>query len=76
MAFTTWAALRTAIKDAIADHVAGDACTGSYSIAGRSLTYRSFEELVELLEKTYSLESLEGSGDRNQMTSFGRHRRF
>jgi hypothetical protein len=76
MAFTTWAALRTAIKDAIADHVAGDACTGSYSIGNRSLTYRSFEELVELLEKTYSLESLEGSGDRNQMTSFGRHRRF
>ena len=76
MAFTTWAALRTAIKDAIADHVAGDACTGSYSIGNRSLTYRSFEELVELLEKTYTLENLESSGARSQMVSVGRHGGF
>jgi len=76
MAFSTWAALRTAIKDAIADHVAGNACTGSYSKGGRSLTYRTYEELIGLLEKTYILESLESSGDRDRITSFGRHRRF
>lgn len=76
MAFTTWTALRTSIKDAIADHMAGAPCTGSYSIGNRSLTYRSFDELVDLLERTYILESLELSGDRSRMVSFGRHRRF
>jgi len=76
MAFSTWTALRTAIKDAIANQVAGDPCTGSYSIGNRSLTYRSFEELVDLLEKTYILENLESSGDRSRITSFGRHRGF
>ena len=76
MAFSTWAALRTAIKDAIADSVAGTPMSGSYSIGNRSLTYRSYEELVELLEKTYILESLESSGDRKQIVSYGRHGRF
>ena len=76
MAFTTWDALRTAIKDAIANHVAGTPCTGSYSIGNRSISYRSFEELVGLLEKTYTLQSLESSGDRSQMVSFGRMRGF
>lgn len=76
MAFTTWTALRTAIKDAIADHVAGAPCTGSYSIGNRSMSYKSFDELCELLEKTYALESIESRGDRTQMVSYGRHRRF
>jgi len=76
MAFTTWTALRTAIKDAIADHIAGSPCTGSYTKGTRTITYRSFDELVGLLEKTYQLEALESSGDRSQMVSFGRHRRF
>lgn len=74
--FTTWTALRTAIKNAIADNVAGSPCTGSYSKGGRSLTYRSFDELIGLLEKTYVLEGLESSGDRSTMVSFGRFRRF
>lgn len=76
MAFSTWAALRTAIKDAIADHVAGTPCTGSYSIGNRSISYRSFDELCQLLERTYTLESIESRGDRTQMVSYGRHRRF
>ena len=76
MPFTSWGDLRTSIKDALADHVAGNPCTGSYSIGNRSLTYRSFEELVDLLEKTYILESLESSGDRTQMVSYGRHGGF
>ena len=74
--FTTWLALRTAIKNAIADYVAGSPCTGAYSKGGRSLTFRSFDELIGLLEKTYQLESLENSGDRDRMVSFGRPRRF
>ena len=74
--FTTWTALRTAIKNAIADHVAGSPCTGAYTKGSRSLTYRSFDELIGLLEKTYQLEALENSGDRSRMVSFGRYKRF
>jgi hypothetical protein len=76
MAFSTWTALRTAIKDAIANHVAGSPCVGSYSIGDRNLHYRSFEELVGLLEKTYTLEALEAGGDPSRRVSYGRHRRF
>lgn len=76
MAFTTWSALRAAIKDAIADHVAGTPCTGEYSIGNRRLRYRTFDELCGLLEKTYKLEGLENTGSRQTRTSYGRYRRF
>ena len=76
MAFTSWTALRTAIKDAIADHVTGSACTGEYSISGRSIKYRSYNELIALYEKTYVLESMESPGSVGSRVSYGRHRRF
>jgi len=76
MAFTTWAALRTAIKDAIADHIAGTPCTGEYAIGNRRLRYRTFDELIGLLEKTYQIEALESSGDPDSMVSYGSYRRF
>ena len=68
--FTTWGALRTAIKDAIANQVAGAPCTGSYSIAGRVMTYRSFDELVDLYKKTFVLESLD-SPDQQADVAYG-----
>jgi len=73
--FTTWEALRTAIKDAIANHVAGAPCVGEYAIGSRRLTYRSYEELCKLYEKTFYLEGLENTGSRPR-ASFGRYRRF
>jgi len=76
MAFSTWAALRTGIKDAIADHIAGTPCTGEYAIGNRRLRYRTFDELIGLLEKTYALEALESSGDPASMVSYGSYRRF
>jgi len=76
MAFSTWAALRTAIKDAIADHVAGSPCVGEYQMGNRRLKYRTFDELCDLLTKTYRLESLETAGDPSTRVSYGRHRRF
>ena len=76
MAFTTWTALRTAIKDAIANHVAGAPCVGSYDIGQRSIKYRSFDELVALYSKTYVLESMETAGTPATRVSYGRHRRF
>lgn len=76
MAFSTWTALRTAIKDAIADHVAGSPCTGEYSIGGRTLKYRSYQDLIELYRKTYVLEAMETPGTVSTRVSYGRHRRF
>lgn len=76
MAFTTWTALRTAIKDAIADHVSGTPCTGEYSIGDRRLKYRTFGELIDLIEKTYQLEALESAGEPSNMVSYGRPRKF
>lgn len=76
MAFTTWTALRTAIKDAIADHVAGTPCTGEYAIGNRRLRYRTFDELINLLQKTYELEAIENAGEPSSMVSYSRYRRF
>ena len=76
MAFSSWTALRTAIKDAIADHIAGDPCVGEFSKGRITLRFRTFQELTELYEKTYQLEALESAGDRSVMVSYGRHRRF
>jgi hypothetical protein len=76
MAFTTWTALRTAIKDAIADQVAGAPCAGEYQIRGRKLVYRSYQELIDLLHKTYDLEALESAGETSTTISYGRPRRF
>lgn len=76
MSFTSWTALRTAIKDAIADHVAGAACTGSYNIAGRHITYRTYDELCGLYEKTFVLENMENPGSVASRVSYGRYRRL
>lgn len=74
--FSTWAALRTAIKDAIANHVANTPLVGSYAIMGYDLKYRSYEELIDLFQKTFILEQLESAGDQTQMTSYAKPRRF
>jgi len=74
--FSTWAALRTAIKDAIANHVANTPLVGSYAIMGYDLKYRNYDELIGLLQKTYELEALESIGDQTLMTSYARPRRF
>ncbi|MCK4718243.1 MAG: hypothetical protein KAT70_06195 [Thermoplasmata archaeon] len=76
MAFTTWAALRTAIKDEIADHIAGDPWVGEFRKGERFLRYNSYEELTGLLEKTYRLENLETAGNPANQRSFGGFRRF
>ena len=76
MAFTTYDEFRTAIKDAMRAKLTDSPFVSSYSIAGRSLASYSYEELSKLLKDSYEFEALESSGDRNQITSFGRHRRF
>ena len=72
MAFTSWEALKTAILDAIADHVAGKPCTGEYEIDGQRMKYRSFDELQRL----YDFALTQASRASRPRPSFGRYRRF
>jgi len=74
--FSTWAALRTAIKDAIANHVANTPLVGSYAIMGYDLKYRTYDELLNLYQKTFDLEAMESTGDQTTMVSYARPRRF
>uniref|UniRef100_A0A6M3K1Y3 Uncharacterized protein n=1 Tax=viral metagenome TaxID=1070528 RepID=A0A6M3K1Y3_9ZZZZ len=72
--FTTWTALRTAVLDAIADYVAGAPLTGEYTIMGRTMKYRSIEELQRLYEfadKMMQSENITASS----RVSHGRFRR-
>lgn len=46
MAFTTWAALKTAILNAIAD---GSVLTSSYTINGRTINFRALKEATDFL---------------------------
>jgi hypothetical protein len=46
MAFTTWTALKTAILDGLAS---GAVLTSSYTINGRTITFRNFKEVTDYL---------------------------
>lgn len=72
MAFSSWSALKTAILDAIADHVAGKPCTGEYEIDGQRMRYRSFDELQRLYEFAHKQAAREA----RPRPSYGRFRRF
>ena len=74
--FSTWAALRTAILDALADSLSGEPCVGEFTKGERTLKYRSYKELTDLYERTQMLEASEGDGDPATTISYGRHRRF
>lgn len=74
--FTSWDALRESAKDALANWVAGDSTVKSFSKGERKLEYRTFDDLVGLIEKTYTLEQLETIGDPASMTAYGSFRRF
>ena len=76
MAFTSWDALRTAMKDALADHIAGSPMSGEYSIGNRRIKYRSYKELENALEGTYKLEGLESAGNPSSMVSYGKYMGF
>jgi|WetSurMetagenome_2_1015567.scaffolds.fasta_scaffold400726_2 hypothetical protein len=77
MAFTTWAAMREDIKAKLADHIAnGVPLIGEYYIGDKRTRYRTYDELVSLLIKTYELEALESAGSTASSVSYGRHRRF
>lgn len=73
-AFTTWTALRTAVLDAISDYVAGAPLTGEYTIMGRTMKYRSIEELQRLYNFADKMMQSENITPYNRV-SHGRFRR-
>lgn len=73
--FTTWAAIRTAVLDAIATYVAGSPITGEYSIGNRTMKYRSIKELRELYEMTFELEAIDNAGTPSTTVSYGSYSR-
>jgi len=77
MAFTSWEAVRTSLKDALQDHITnGKALVGMVTINGRQLQYNGLQSVMDLLEATYKLESLDTAGSRTTRVSYGRFRRF
>jgi len=74
--FSSWADVRTDIKNAIATHAAGDPCIGSYSVEGVSVNYKSIDELTKLYHMTYKLEALDTAGTPGSRVSYGSPRRF
>jgi hypothetical protein len=47
MAFTTWAALKTAVLDGLAN---GSVLTSSYTINGRVISFRNLKEVTDFLK--------------------------
>ena len=74
--FSTWGAVRTAIKNAIATHADGDPCIGEYSVEGVTVKYTSVTDLENLYKMTFRMEALDSTPTRSSRTSVGSHRRF
>lgn len=74
--FSTWAALRTAVKDAIADYLAGKPFVSEFAHGERTFKFRGIEEMTDFLERTHRLEALESTGDRSTALIYGRARRY
>jgi len=77
MAFTTWAAFRSDLKDKIADAVSnGTALTQTAVVSGMTIQYKSLDEAIGWIEKSYKMEALDNIGNPSNMVSYGRHRRI
>lgn len=74
MAFTTWAALRTSLLDALAALAAGNPYTEEYTIGSRKHTIRSSDDIMKLIRLTYEMESTENAGQ--NVVSYGSPRRY
>lgn len=72
--FSSWAELRTTLKDQIATLIEGQPFLQQYTIGSFSRTVRSVRELKELYQLTYDLESLDDHISSGIPCSYGRHR--
>ena len=74
MAFVSWDAVISDLKDKLADYIAGNPMTQEYRIGGRTHILRSADDIEGLLRMAYRMKAFEdGSSVR---TSHGRPRRF
>lgn len=77
MAFTTWAAFRTTLLDAIQSHVEGQPMTGDVSLPdGTRIRYNSVDDARKWLEFADFQIAKETAGSRSSRVSYGQHRRF
>jgi len=77
MAFSTWSAVRTSLKNALQDHLDnGKSLVGMVTINGRQLQYNNLDSIMKLIDETYVQESKETAGNMSTRRSFGRFRRF
>lgn len=72
MAFTTWAALKTAILNAMADHASGKPFMKTYEFDGVTRTATDIKELQDF----YEWVSKQAAKSSRPRPSFGRYRRF
>jgi hypothetical protein len=75
MPFTSWSDIRTQLKDALSDYVAGAPITKEYTIGGRKHQFRDVQEIKALITLTYEMEALENSGNPENTVSYGRYER-
>lgn len=76
MAFVSWDQTISDLKDAYADWVSGAPMTKEYTIGGRSMSFSTAQEFSDHLAFCRAQKNAESSGDRTQMVSYGRYRRF
>jgi len=75
--FSTWAAIRSDIKDKLADFAnTGEFMTVQYRKGDFLREIRSVDEAMKFLQLTYKMESLEFAASNGITKSYGSHRRF
>jgi hypothetical protein len=73
MAFTSWDAIISDLKDKLADFAAGNPLTQEYRIGTRTHVIRSADDIERLLMFCIKMKGIESPARR---TSYGRPRRF
>jgi len=76
MAFSTWESLRTEILDRLQEYVAGEPFIGEFEMGDRRFKYNGPEQLTNLYQLTFKLESAEAAVTNGGLVSYARARRF
>jgi thiamine pyrophosphokinase len=80
--FSTWDALRTAIKDQLQTVMEDEPCIGEFQKGDFRIRYDSKKDLMDILKQTYELEAQEleaeqaGAVSVGGQVSYGKRRRF
>lgn len=74
--FTTWDAVLEDLQDAIATYAEGAPITKSYTINGKTMVYRSIDEILQAYKMIKELQAIDNAGVGANMTSYGRYSRY